>query len=290
MRARHLLAESLVLLLVGFAAFAQGPEGNGTRGTPQGEESSASSTNSTTARADSTAPGVTLSSSASAASNADQQQKQQNNSDKDSAASSSKGTNGSPAATPVASAGAADENADDTSNDITPGEKANIAAGQTLGDAARKNREEKKANAPATPAKKQKVFTNDDIDESGGLNIVGTPAANPAASDATAAKPSGSLADQEKEWRAKFAKAHAKLQRDQAELDVDQRELGKLQVQFYPNDPAKQLGQSLTNADVHNQQEKIDKDKQTIQNDQNDISNLEDELRKSGGDSGWARP
>ena len=41
-----------------------------------------------------------------------------------------------------------------------------------------------------------------------------------------------------------------KLQRDQEELDVDQRQIGKLRVQYY-NDPAKQLTRSITNEDVN---------------------------------------
>ena len=65
--------------------------------------------------------------------------------------------------------------------------------------------------------------------------------------------------------------------------------MGKLQLGFYPNDPMKQLQQDLTRSDIVNQQAKIDKKQAEIAADNAAISDLEDALRKSGGDSGWAR-
>ena len=90
-------------------------------------------------------------------------------------------------------------------------------------------------------------------------------------------------------WRDRFAAARGKLQRDQADLDLMQRELGKLDVQYYPNDPTKQLMQSVTMSDINDKRAKIVQKQQQIAQDQAAISDLEDQLRKSGGDPGWAR-
>ncbi len=156
----------------------------------------------------------------------------------------------------------------------------------SLADAARKAREAKK-----TEPKPGKVFTNDNLPTAGEVNVIGadaTPSDGSAAPAATgAAKPS--LAQEEQAWRARFGKARAKLAHDEADLDVLQREMGKLQLGFYPNDPVKQMQQDLTRADINNQQAKIDKKQADIAADKAAISDLEDSLRHSGGDPGWAR-
>jgi hypothetical protein len=156
----------------------------------------------------------------------------------------------------------------------------------SLADAARKAREAKK-----TEPKNTKVFTNDNIPDAGNINVVGADAA-PADGSAAAPPPAAAkstLAQEEQGWRDRFGKARAKLARDQAELDVLQREMGKLQLGFYPNDPVKQMQQDLTRSDIINQQAKIDKKLADIAADKGAISDLEDALRKSGGDPGWSR-
>jgi len=157
----------------------------------------------------------------------------------------------------------------------------------SLADAARKAREAKK-----TEPKNTKVFTNDNIPDSGNINVIGADAAPADGSAAAppapgAAKPS--LAQEEQGWRDRFGKVRAKLARDQADLEILQREMGKLQLGFYPNDPVKQMQQDLTRSDIINQQAKIDKKQADIAADKAAISDLEDALRKSGGDPGWAR-
>jgi hypothetical protein len=149
----------------------------------------------------------------------------------------------------------------------------------SIADAARKAREQKKSEP-----KSAKVFTNDNIPAAGGINVVGdatVPASGGAAPAATA--------NDEKMWRDRFTTARGKLQRDQADLDVMQRELGKLDVQYYPNDPTKQLMQSVTFGDINDKRAKIAQKQQQVAQDQAAISDLEDQLRKSGGDPGWAR-
>src|SRR5580704_1286385 len=161
------------------------------------------------------------------------------------------------------------------------------APAPSLADAARKAREAKK-----TEPKNTKVFTNDNIPASGNINAIGADAAPPAdGTSAPAAPVSGksNLAQEEQSWRDRFAVARAKLARNEAELDILQREMSKLQVGFYPNDPIKQMQQDLTRADIINQQAKIDKKTAEIAADKTAISDLEDALRKASGDPGWAR-
>jgi len=67
-----------------------------------------------------------------------------------------------------------------------------------------------------------------------------------------------------------------------------QRELGVLDVQYY-SDPVKAMQQDLTRADINKKTADIEAKKQQIEADKQAISDAEDDLRKAGGDSGWAR-
>ena len=51
----------------------------------------------------------------------------------------------------------------------------------------------------------------------------------------------------------------------------------------------KGMQQGLTRSDINEKTAKIEAKKKQIAADQQAISDAEDELRKSGGDSGWAR-
>ena len=159
--------------------------------------------------------------------------------------------------------------------------------------AARKAREQKKDQP-----KPARVFDNDNIPTQGGVSAVGSaPAGEPTADGGTAesggeqtaakttAPPSG---NDEKTWRERFAKLHKKLEQDQADLDVMQRELGVLDVQYY-NDPMKGMQQGYTRSDINEKTAKIDDKKKQIEADQQALSDAEEELRRSGGDIGWAR-
>ena len=162
----------------------------------------------------------------------------------------------------------------------------------SLAAAARRSREQKKdATKPA------KVFDNDNIPTTGGVSTVGnaTPsgAANaPAAADggAGAAPTDGSkpASGDEKSWRKRFAELRRKLETDQQELEVLQRELGVLNLQNY-SDPVKGMQQELTRTDINEKTGKIEAKKKQIAADQQAISDAEADLRKAGGDAGWAR-
>jgi len=159
-----------------------------------------------------------------------------------------------------------------------------------LAEAARKAREQKKEEH-----KTPRVFTNDNLPTSGGISTVGqAPAPAPAAagSATTGGKepgaPAASSGNDETKWREKFASLRHKLEQDQANLDVAQRELGTLNTQFY-SDPNKQMQQQLTRSDINDKTAQIDKLKDQVTADQQAISDAQDDLRKAGGDPGWAQ-
>jgi len=151
--------------------------------------------------------------------------------------------------------------------------------------AARKAREQKKDQAGAKPAR---VFNNDNIPTTGGVSAVGQNTAAGAGDGSAGAPAAASSAAGEAEWRSRFAKLRKKLEQDQAELDIMQRELGVLDVQYY-NDPVKSMQQGYSRSDINEKTEKIEAKKKTIEADQQAIADAEDELQKAGGDSGWAR-
>ena len=160
-----------------------------------------------------------------------------------------------------------------------------------LAEAARKAREQKK-DAP----KAAKVFTNDDIPTQGAVSTVGQAPADTStgtSSDANASTPAPAAANDEKTWRDKFAELRHKLERDQAELDVLQRESGVSMLQYYGGDPQKaaqdQNSQQPMGAAYDKKVSDIDAKKKQVEADQQAISDAEDDLRKAGGDPGWAR-
>ncbi len=195
--------------------------------------------------------------------------------------------------------------------------RAQSSSTESVADAARKAREAKNA-APTG----KKVYTDDDVKPaaaapnpapagqpgSDGSTAAGAaqaapngdPNAQPANAAATATsdgKPDGKAdgkddkkdgkAD-EKAWRARFKAQRDQLARLEQELDVLQREENKAQVQYYP-DPQKALSEGYTRKDINDKDTKIAAKKDEIAKQNQAISDLEDQLRASGGDPGWAR-
>lgn len=167
-----------------------------------------------------------------------------------------------------------------------------------LADAARKAREQKK-EAP----KPKKVFTNDDFAPAAPSAQPSPATQSPAqpgnkgaeaqggSKEGAASKDSGTAKEDpnsEAAWRKRFADQRAKIAKAQAELDVLQRELQKTQVQYYP-DPQKAMEQQYSRKDVNDKQAKIDAKKQEIAQLQQELSDMEDQMKKTGGDPGWAR-
>lgn len=173
-------------------------------------------------------------------------------------------------------------------------------SGGSIADAARKSREAKK-DAP----KNTKVYTDDDVKPaqpepkpsadaatSGAANG-GEKPADAATPPADGAKPpaDGAAAptdkNDEKTWRKRFAAQRERIATAEKELDVLQREQDKSQVQYYP-DPQKALEEGYSRKDINEKDAKIAAKKDEIAKLNQGLSDLEDELRKSGGEPGWA--
>ncbi len=168
----------------------------------------------------------------------------------------------------------------------------------SVAEAARKAREQKK-----TQPKSARVFTNDDITTvPGRVNVVGS-APPPTETQAKAAAPGAAEgkapAAQEKEaqpeetkgeayWRKRFAEARGKLRTAEKELDILQREYNLRQQQYY-SDPNKALREQYDRNDLNNQLKAINDKKQEVAQLKQALSDLEDELRRAGGDPGWGR-
>ncbi len=78
-----------------------------------------------------------------------------------------------------------------------------------------------------------------------------------------------------------------KLADDAHELDILQREYNLKQQQYY-SDPNTAMKQDYTRQDLTDTKTKIDDKTAAVAQDKQEISDLEDELRKAGGDPGWA--
>ena len=159
---------------------------------------------------------------------------------------------------------------------------------ESLAEAARKAREQKKE----TP-KPAKVFTNDNIPTGGGISTIGGAQESGTAQAAGAQPAAAPGPNDEKFWRDKFAKLRHKLDQDQAELDVMQREIGVAEVQYYGGDPNKAVTDSMSQQPFGSAYTKkladIDAKKKQVEADKQAIADAEDELQKAGGSPGWAR-
>ena len=149
--------------------------------------------------------------------------------------------------------------------------------------AARKARDQQK-DAP----KPKKVLTNDDIPSAPADTKPGEAAAQTGDQKAAGDKEADNDPKSEASWRKRFKALHDKIATAQKELDILQRELDKDQVQYYSN-PQEALMQQHDRSDVNDRTAKIDAKKKEIDSLNQQLSDLEDELRKSGGDPGWAR-
>jgi hypothetical protein len=164
------------------------------------------------------------------------------------------------------------------------------STGDPVADAARRAQEMKK-HAP----KPQKVFTNDDVKPAqpepppeGAKSISDATAAGTASTAPADATAPATDKNDEATWRQRFASARDKIALAEKELDILQREQEKSQVQYYA-DPQKALSEQYTRKDITDRDAKIAAKKEEITKLKQDLSDMEDNLRKSGGDPGWAR-
>jgi len=156
-----------------------------------------------------------------------------------------------------------------------------------VADAARKARAQQK-NAPAP----KKVYTNDDMPSAPPPAPAADSTSKPGDASATPSAAAAGADDKEKNpeayWRKRFEKAHDDLSKAEKELDVLQRELNKNQVQYY-SDPQTALMQQNNRTDINEGATKIAAKQKEVDSLKQQIADMEDELRKSGGNPGWAR-
>jgi chromosome segregation ATPase len=163
-----------------------------------------------------------------------------------------------------------------------------------VAEAARKAREHKK-EAP----KPKKVYTNEDVSAAASSTPATTPKADETSKSAqtegsaeTTTEPSKADKTEDKNseaaWRKRFKEARDKLAQAEKELDILQREVNKGLVQYY-NDPQKALSEQYTRKDINDHDVKIQAKKDEIVQLKQHISDMQDELRRSGGDIGWSR-
>jgi hypothetical protein len=139
------------------------------------------------------------------------------------------------------------------------------AKADSLVEAARKARQAKKGT-PSAPV----VFTNENMPTSAtAISVVGDAPASADSSASTRTVEAKDTKNEEKVWRQKFAVARSKLREDKDKLDV---------MKKYFNETDSLIMQQAMVA-----QEK------RISTDQRAIDDLEEALRKAGGDAAWGR-
>lgn len=174
--------------------------------------------------------------------------------------------------------------------------------GDPVADAARKAREAKQKKDAQKP---KKVYTDDDIKpatpdkpeiqnaSAAGATTGGTDASAAGGAQAANAQKPGDAEQKEdpngeKAWRKRFAAQHEKIAKAERELDILQRELQKSSVQYY-NDPTKAMNEQNSRKEINDKTAKIEAKKQEIAQLRQQLDDMEADLRKAGGDPGWAR-
>jgi hypothetical protein len=160
-----------------------------------------------------------------------------------------------------------------------------------VADAARRAREQQKL-AP----KPKKVYTDDDVKPATPADTAASAQPGGAAAQAGADNGQGAANgtggsgkdDPATMWKKRFQDQRDKIAAAEKDLDILQREDNKAQVQYY-SDPQKAMTEQYTRKDINDKNAKIEAKKQDIANMKQHLSDMEDELRKSGGDPGWAR-
>lgn len=160
------------------------------------------------------------------------------------------------------------------------------AATASLGDIARKFRAERAQEV----RKPTKVFTNDNLPAGPpgqGVSVSSAMAPSPPAPTTPSASTSSGGHDQ-KYYREKMNELRHRLELHERELNVLQQKLSQNQMQYY-QDPNKTLQQEYTRSDVTKLTGDLNKKKEEIAADQKAMEDLQDQLRREGGNPGWLR-
>ncbi len=167
-------------------------------------------------------------------------------------------------------------------------------SGDSVAEAARKAREQKK-NAP----KPKHSLTDDDLaprtssaptPSASAVSAAPTGASTTPAQSASSAEATENKEDPNSEaaWRKRFATARKRLADAQTELDVLTREAQKADLQYY-SDPQKAMQEQYSRNEINQKNDKIAAKKKEIAALQQQLSDMEDDLRRAGGDPSWAR-
>jgi hypothetical protein len=159
----------------------------------------------------------------------------------------------------------------------------------SLGEAARK------ARKPPT-GKAKWTITNDNIPRTTVLTETkpmaapteAAPGAGPGEAPAEGAAPAAESKEDEKVWRAKFAKLRENLQYEERKLDVLQRELNLAQIQNY-SDPNQAMREQFARTEITKRTTEIEDQKAKVDAAKKAIEASEDELRRKRLPAGWAR-
>jgi chromosome segregation ATPase len=171
--------------------------------------------------------------------------------------------------------------------------------GDPVADAARKAREEKQKKDAQKP---KKVYTDDDIKPAtpDKPEVQNASAGGGTTSGAQGGTETGATGSQkadgeekedpnsEKAWRRRFSEQHRRIADAEKELDVLQRELQKSSVAYYA-DPTKAMNEQNNRAEINDKNAKIEAKKKELAQLRQQLDDMEADLRKSGGDPGWAR-
>jgi len=149
---------------------------------------------------------------------------------------------------------------------------------------------------------KVKMYTNDNIPAAARVGTVFVPAEGegaPPSGAEGAAEGEAPAAEGEKEcgeacWKGKFNEQRTKIKDAENEVDVLQREYNLARTQYY-QDPNAAMREQYSNTtgggrELQDLLKRIDEKKAEIEKHKQELSRLEDDLRKGGGQPGWARP
>ncbi|HLY63723.1 MAG TPA: hypothetical protein VKV95_23530 [Terriglobia bacterium] len=152
-------------------------------------------------------------------------------------------------------------------------------SGQSLADIARKLKAQQGQNSTAN-----RTYTNDDVapapSASGGK-------VEASGSESNGNKPDAAGAHGEKYFREAYSKLMGKKEMDERELEVLQKKLNQNNIQYYNGDPQAALKQQYSREDITKNQDEIDKKKKEIADVDQQLSDLQDELRRDSGDPSW---
>ncbi|MCH8269306.1 MAG: hypothetical protein IH846_17535 [Acidobacteria bacterium] len=169
--------------------------------------------------------------------------------------------------------------------------------GQSLVEVARQQRARK-----AQQGKAVKVFTNDQLSRpSSSSSRTATRAAEAQkpegeeqmdAADTTEAGTAESAREErarlEKEYREKFAQLREELSYEERKLDVMQRELNLMQIQYY-SDPNVAMREQHERGEINQRMQDLEAQKAAVEQKKAAITAMEEELRREGLPVGWSR-